>query len=177
MRPQRCMTFHTLEPILNRVLGGTVMRMTPGSLSKLYQLALAALKQQLVGLSHPSQVLTVTNRHLHTLCQSLPLSRSAAAMVVETRAQLGNVFASLTPYDAASLHRSLLTALQQHKVKVYAFLQASMQHDDGVYVMPWVYRPGRDTDTEMTPVLPGTGIIRSSSGVSKVSFPHPYPAA
>ncbi|KAH8021637.1 hypothetical protein HPB51_016033 [Rhipicephalus microplus] len=145
-RPQPLYSARALRSLFEKLTHTSVMRLSPASMDKLYDLMCMVVKYQLWACSSPRDLLPLTLKHLEAAGPGGPASHAASA-----------VQKHLEPLDLASLQRarySLLRFYQDLRVRVSVLLRSGAQRPNGqlaVFATPPAGGPRPGTIKEWAP--------------------------
>ena len=94
-------------------------------------------KYQLLACSYPQELLHVTLNHLYQLRAKVEDAGPVVALVDEVIHLANSKYASMSPFEFASLKQTLCRFFGDKKVKVSLFLQDGLQKNDGVLTLSY----------------------------------------
>ncbi|CAL8299088.1 unnamed protein product [Lota lota] len=166
-KPQQLYSHRTLKTVLTRLAHSSVMRLSPTSMDRLYELMAMVFKRQLVLCPRPRDLLLISYNHLDSIRKFVEDTPNVLNQVDETHRRIQEVYTTLSDAELQLLRQTLLVFLQDMRVRVSFFLRDKVQNPNGRFVLS---RSG--------PVPHGTevpGVIRmlDSRGreVKRVHFP------
>ncbi|CAL8396665.1 unnamed protein product [Gadus morhua 'NCC'] len=166
-KPQPLYSHRTLKTVLTRLAHTSIMRLSPASMDRLYELMAMAFKRQLVLCPRPRDLLLISYNHLDSVRRFVEDTPNVLNQVDETQRRIIEVYTTLSDAELQLLRQTLLIFLQDMHIRVSFFLRDKVQNPNGRFVLS---RSG--------PVPPGTevpGMIRmlDSRGreVKRAHFP------
>eukprot|EP00614_Pseudopedinella_elastica_P004411 CAMPEP_0172600822 /NCGR_PEP_ID=MMETSP1068-20121228/20982_1 /TAXON_ID=35684 /ORGANISM="Pseudopedinella elastica, Strain CCMP716" /LENGTH=268 /DNA_ID=CAMNT_0013401611 /DNA_START=127 /DNA_END=930 /DNA_ORIENTATION=+ len=139
-KPQATYSKNSTRQIFEKLAHSSIMKLNKGSMSKLYDLMVMALKYQMLWVSSAEEMYAVTVRHLEKLKELVGPTRTRAeepreflkACLARVRVSLG----ALPLGEWAHLQRELATFLQSEQIKITLFLSTGLQAADGTLALP-----------------------------------------
>ena len=181
MRPQPLYTPSAVRDVFDKLAQSSIMRLSPNSMDKLYDLMTMGVKQMLVTSRFPTDLVEGTMNHLDEVVAAIsggpdaegvnPAAYNKDCKVKELAAAIEafRVFAgNLSVGELASVRSALLTFFQSKRVKVSLFLQEKRQNSDGTFNVPY----GGPMSMHETNFIPGT--FRYFEGTGAVVAEVPY---
>jgi len=182
MRPQPLYTPQGVREVFDKLAQSSIMRLSPSSMDKLYDLMTMGVKHMLVTSRFPTDLIESTLNHMDALVIAIsggpdapgvnPAEFHKDCKVQELAAAIEafRLFSGrLCIGELADVRCSLLSFFQSKRVKVSLFLQEKLQNSDGTFNVPYGGRQSHHS----TSFVPGKFIYYEGTG--KVVAEAPYP--
>ncbi|CAL2035459.1 unnamed protein product [Caenorhabditis brenneri] len=124
-----------LKTFFEKVAHCSIMRLNENSMMKLFDLMMMSYKFQLMKMTMPEQIMTITVNHLRALLDLVPLDKEIGAAVEHAHTMAFSFYRPLNPMGWYMLRNSLLCFFQDTRVKVSTFIKDSKQHADGKFIL------------------------------------------
>eukprot|EP00762_Andalucia_godoyi_P004718 ANDGO_03566.mRNA.1 hypothetical protein len=134
MKPQDAYSYSSLREIFDRLAHSSIMRLSKTSMDKLFDLMTMGVKQQLLSVPHPVEILDVTMNHLDAI-EAMIASTSSVSLVRAAKETIISRYTRLTISQLCLLRQDLLDCFADRRVKVSLFLQDALQNQDGSFVI------------------------------------------
>ncbi|KAG8346781.1 putative Organic solute transport protein 1 [Trypanosoma vivax] len=134
LRPQQLYSFTATKELFTSLSQASVIRLSPSSMSKLFELMTVVLKYKLFVLRHPLELLELTWGCLEELLKVLPVEGQKCVMSVFPRLQ--EFFGQLTVGELASIRGQLLNFFSGRYTPVSILLEGGMQAQNGYFLLP-----------------------------------------
>ncbi|KAK9806807.1 hypothetical protein WJX72_003504 [[Myrmecia] bisecta] len=134
-KPQEVYSLASTRLVMERLAHSSIMRLSPTSMDKLYDLMVMGVKYQLLCCRKAQELLQVTVTHLHTV-KALVTDPSIVDSMDLVEARVLSLYESLPYGQWALLRQTLCRFFQDRRVKVSLFLQEGIQTPAGRIILP-----------------------------------------
>ncbi|KAF8289899.1 putative Organic solute transport protein 1 [Trypanosoma cruzi] len=133
-RPQPLYSYSAVKEIFKSLTEMSVMRLSPLSMNKLFELMAMGVKYQLFTLRHPLELVEMTWTHLEELKRLI--TPEAQAKVTPVFVMLEGLCSRLTHGDLAEIRKELLNFIAGRSTVISVLFEEGMQSDRGSFVLP-----------------------------------------
>eukprot|EP00656_Telonema_subtile_P044069 TRINITY_DN50373_c0_g1_i1.p1 TRINITY_DN50373_c0_g1~~TRINITY_DN50373_c0_g1_i1.p1 ORF type:complete len:418 (-),score=126.32 TRINITY_DN50373_c0_g1_i1:9-1262(-) len=159
-KPQQLYTPASMRQVFDKLAHSSIMRLSTGSMDKLYDLMIMGFKHQVVCSTHPREVLYATHNHVEAI-RALCRDPAVLQLIDSTVGQLEERYSSMGTGELLELRQVLCGFFQDKHVKVSLFLQDQVQVSEGVFAIS----PGGPAPPSSLPV----GTIKYFDALGQVS--------
>ncbi|XP_056876883.1 protein OSCP1a isoform X1 [Takifugu flavidus] len=135
LKPQRLYSHRTLKTVLTRVAHTSIMRLSPASMDRLYELMVMAFKYQVFLCPRPKDLLLISYNHIDAVRELAKDTPAVVNHVDETHRRIMEVYSSLSEGEFQLLRQTLLIFFQDMNVRVSIFLKSQVQNPSGRFAM------------------------------------------
>ena len=182
MRPQPLYTPQGVREVFDKLAQSSIMRLSPSSMDKLYDLMTMGVKHMLVTSRFPTDLIESTLNHMDALVVAIsggPDAPGVNAAEFHKDCKVKELAAAIEAFrvfsgrlcigELADVRCSLLSFFQSKRVKVSLFLQEKLQNSDGTFNVPYGGRQSHHT----TSFVPGKFIYYEGTGNVVAETPYP----
>jgi hypothetical protein len=110
-----------VRTVFHKLAHSSIMKLQEASMSKLFDLMVMGVKQQLMNVKFPEEIVHITYKHLEQV-QEFIVNTPEAQLIQNTIMKIQNEFESMPSNIIASIRATLLTFFQERRIKVSIFL-------------------------------------------------------
>ncbi|XP_073338902.1 protein OSCP1a [Pagrus major] len=167
LKPQQLYSHRTMKTVLTRLAHTSIMRLSPASMDRLYELMIMAFKYQVFLCPRPKDLLLISYNHIDTIREFVKDTPVVLNQVDETHRKIIEVYSSLSEGEFQLLRQTLLIFFQDMNVRVSLFLKNQVQKPNGRFAL--------STSGPVPHGIDVPGLIRTfdckGREVSRVEFP------
>ncbi|XP_029976542.1 protein OSCP1a [Salarias fasciatus] len=136
LKPQQLYSHRTMKTVLTRLAHASIMRLSPASMDRLYELMIMAFKHQVFVCPRPKDLLLVSYNHMDSMRQLVRDTPAVENRVEETHRRILEVYSAFSEGELQLLRQTLLIFLQDLHVRVSLFLKMKIQNPNGRFALP-----------------------------------------
>ena len=125
---------HEIRQIFKKLAHSSIMRLSPTSMNKLYDLMTMSVKYQFLSCENPCQIYQVTLNHFIAL-EKMSKHSQAYTNVKFCLDLFIKTYSNFSIYQWLTIKRMLLSCLQDRRIKVSLFLLRKLQSNDGNIIL------------------------------------------
>ena len=147
-RPQYTYSMAAVKQVFYRIAHSSIMRLSEGSMDKLFDLMSMGFKYQLIMCRDKDELYNVTVNHMKGI-RGMVREPTKVNVIDKAMVAFKQIYHKAPHREYYTLRHSLLNFLQDRRIKVSLLLAENMQESDGTMRLPAPYT--RQTD----PLVPG----------------------
>ncbi|XP_055013560.1 protein OSCP1-like [Boleophthalmus pectinirostris] len=134
-KPQQLYSHRTMKTVLSRLAQGSIMRLNPASMDRLYELMVMGLKYQVWLCPRPKDLLLISYNHLDSTKKLVQDTPTILNQVHEAHRRVIEAYTSLSPGELQLLRHTLLNFFEDFHIRVSFFLKTQIQNPNGRFVL------------------------------------------
>ncbi|KAJ0003625.1 hypothetical protein NQD34_008723 [Periophthalmus magnuspinnatus] len=134
-KPQQLYSHRTMKTVLSRLAQGSIMRLNPASMDRLYELIVMTLKYQVILCPRPRDLLLISYNHLDSTKRLVQDTPGVLNQVHEAHRRVIEAYTRLPPGELQLLRQTLLNFCEDFHIRVSLFLKSQIQNPNGRFVL------------------------------------------
>uniref|UniRef100_A0A3B4ARK8 Organic solute carrier partner 1a n=1 Tax=Periophthalmus magnuspinnatus TaxID=409849 RepID=A0A3B4ARK8_9GOBI len=134
-KPQQLYSHRTMKTVLSRLAQGSIMRLNPASMDRLYELIVMTLKYQVILCSAQRDLLLISYNHLDSTKRLVQDTPGVLNQVHEAHRRVIEAYTRLPPGELQLLRQTLLNFCEDFHIRVSLFLKSQIQNPNGRFVL------------------------------------------
>ncbi|KAM9738032.1 protein OSCP1a isoform 1-T2 [Menidia menidia] len=135
LQPQQLYSHRTMKTVLTRLAHTSIMRLSPPSMERLYELMIMAFKYQVFLCPRPKDLLLISYNHIDAIRELVKDTPVVLNQVDETHRRVIEVYSPLSEGEFQLLRQTLLIFFQDLHIRVSLFLKNQTQTPTGRFVL------------------------------------------
>ena len=124
-----------VKGIFHTIANSSIMKLSDNSMEKMYELMVMGFKYQMMSVSHPDDLISITLNHIETNRVVTNLNYTARSVIDNALIQIQEVMKKITTSQFHTVRLLIMKFFQDRRTKVSLFLAEGIQTEAGLFLL------------------------------------------